>query len=390
MMQWMNSGRHHDPQPHPAFTLVKLPVVSSRKRSAFTLVELLVVIAIIGILVALLLPAIQAAREAARRSQCSNNIKNIALAALAYHDATNHFPVDESFWNDPPDEVDLTNGKWVGSGAPDPFIDKGLLSGAGWIVMILPQLEEQGIFDQFKPYLDKQWHTVKLGLNNDNPQLRAALASQPSVLLCPSDQFPGPRVDQYPYSSGDSAVGVNNPPWSVAVTCYKGSAGDTAYDKSDDLPPFNIPLGYWSGGPQYTFGGQKMDCHYARDCFGIFWRGTYARGGVKMKEITDGTSHTFLVGEASPVDGLSAAWVSECDWATAGIQLNWDWRSFPSCVSNGVPSCYWVMRGFRSSHPGGVQFAFADGSVRFINDSIDHPTYRALSTRKKGDQIGGY
>jgi prepilin-type N-terminal cleavage/methylation domain-containing protein/prepilin-type processing-associated H-X9-DG protein len=374
------------------FTLVELPfdrlrVVSKCKRTAFTLVELLVVIAIIGILVALLLPAIQAAREAARRAQCSNNSKNIALATLIYHEANKHFPVDEDIYNDPPDDIDLATGKWRGSGAPDPFFDRGLLSGAGWIVMVLPQLEESALFDQFKPYLDQKWYSVKQGLNRNDPTLRAALASQPTVLRCPSDQFPGPRNDQFPYSSGTH---VDSPAWTVAVTCYKGNAGDTAYDKSDDLPPFNTPLGYWSGGPEYASVGQKMDCHYARDCFGIMWRTSYARGGVKIKEITDGSSHTFLVGEASPVDGISVAWVSECDWATAGIQINWDWRSFPSCVSNGNPSCYWNMRGFRSSHPGGVQFAFADGSVRFIPDNIDHPVYRALSTRKKGEPTGEY
>jgi prepilin-type N-terminal cleavage/methylation domain-containing protein/prepilin-type processing-associated H-X9-DG protein len=353
----------------------------------FTLVELLVVIAIIGVLVALLLPAIQAAREAARRSQCANNIKNLALAALTYEQANKHFPVDEDFWADPPDDIDLNTGQWKSPGVPDPFIDKGLLSGAGWIVMVLPQLEEQPLFDQFKPYLDKKWNTAKLGLNNNNPTLRTALASQPSVLLCPSDQFRGPRDDQYPYTSN---TWVDSPSWLVAVTCYKGNAGDTAYDKSDDQPPFNTPLGYWSGGPQYTATAQKMDCHYARDCFGILWRMSYARGGVKMKEITDGTSHTFLIGEASPFDGNSVAWNSDGDWAIAGVQINWDWSNFSSCVANGVPSCYWNMRGFRSSHPGGVQFAFADGSVRFIPDSIDHPIYRALSTRKKGDAIGEY
>jgi len=358
----------------------------------FTLVELLVVIAIIGILVALLLPAIQAAREAARRAQCSNNIKNLALATLTYHDAAKHFPVDEDIYNDAPDEIDLNTGQWKGSGMPDPFIDNGLLSGAGWIVMVLPQLEEQALFDQFKPYLDKKWYSAKQGLNKDDPPLVAALARQPAVLVCPSDQFPGPRNDQYPFSSGDSNVGVANPPRMVAVTCYKGNAGDTAYDKSDNLPPFSLPVGYWSGGPEFTGSSPPftMDCHYARDCFGILWRYTYARGGVKIKEITDGTTHTFLVGEASPVDGNSAAWSSEGDWAVTGIQINWDWRSFPPCAVGGVPSCYWDMRGFRSAHPGGVQFAFADGSVRFILDNIDHPIYRALSTRKKGDATGEY
>ena len=176
----------------------------------------------------------------------------------------------------------------------------------------------------------------------------AALATQPSVLTCPSDELRGPREDQFPYSSN---MHVDSPAWSVAVTCYKGNAGDTAYDKSDDLPPFNSPVGFWSGGPQYTSTSGKMDCHYERDCFGILWRTTYARGGVKLKEITDGTSHTFLVGESSPVDGISVAWNCEGDWATAGIQLNWDWRTFPPCAAGGVPSCYWDMKGFRSCAP---------------------------------------
>jgi prepilin-type processing-associated H-X9-DG protein len=261
----------------------------------------------------------------------------------------------------------------------------GKLSGAGWIVKVLPQLEEQPLYDRFKPYLDKKWLNAHLGLNANTPDLRTALAVQPSVLVCPSDQFPGPRQDQFPYTD---ATQVSGRPVTVAVTCYKGSAGDTAYTSTDDVPPFNTPLGYWSGGPEYISVGQKIDCHYGTDCFGIFWRYTYHRGGVKLKEITDGTSKTFLIGEASPVDGNSAAWTADDDWATTGIGINFDWEHYAACVPAG--SCWWDMRGFRSSHPGGVQFTFADGSVRFIPDNIDHPIFRALSTRKKGELAAGY
>jgi prepilin-type N-terminal cleavage/methylation domain-containing protein len=102
------------------------------RRSAFTLVELLVVIAIIGILVALLLPAVQAAREAARRTGCSNNLKNLGLAALNHHDVMKHFPVSK------------------GAAYPNESPEGVYQSGAGWILNELPQLEEQALYDQFK------------------------------------------------------------------------------------------------------------------------------------------------------------------------------------------------------------------------------------------------
>src|SRR5262245_39524284 len=137
--------------------------LSKRRRGpGFTLVELLVVIAIIGILVALLLPAIQAAREAARRSQCTNNIKNLALAAMNYHDAMKHFPVDRDIYNDAPDIIDLNTGGWV-TEPPDPLRTARKLDGSGWIVHVLPNLEEQALFDRFKPFLDKQWPFTMAG-----------------------------------------------------------------------------------------------------------------------------------------------------------------------------------------------------------------------------------
>ncbi len=351
------------------------------RKLGFTLVELLVVIAIIGILVALLLPAIQAAREAARRSQCSNNLHNLALATLNYEQSKKHFPVDENFdGRYPVQKVDLATGARTGV-TSDPLMAARKVSGAGWIVEVLPQLELQSLYDQFSPYLDKPWYILKQGLNANVPELRTALAIQPEVLMCPSDQLRGPRDDQYPFSDPSQAAGA---PVLVTLTCYKGNSGDGAFEPS----PAQQPLGFWTYNP-------LINCYEGVDCFGIFWRYTYYRGGVKLREITDGTSKTLLIGEASPEDGNSAAWSSDGDWAVAGVALNWDWKTAGECIDGtgannpGLRSCWPLIRGFRSYHPGGVQFALVDGSVRFLSDSIAHDTFRALSTKSSGEVIQG-
>src|SRR5262249_24525341 len=149
------------------------------------------------------------------------------------------------------------------------------------------------------------------------------------------------------------------------------------------------PLGFWTYNP-------PANCYNRVDCFGIFWRTTYFRGGVKMKEITDGTSNTLLIGEASPEDGNSPAWSSDGDWAITGVQLNWDWKTKGACLdstgtaNSGLRSCWSLIRGFRSYHAGGVNFAFADGNVRMLSDSIEHVTYRSLSTRSGDEVVSGY
>src|SRR3954468_23359137 len=116
-----------------AFTLVELPIVSERKRNAFTLVELLVVIAIIGILVALLLPAIQAAREAARRMSCSNNLHNIGLACLNFCDTSKHLPVSIGQWAE---DFNRDKSQWLGPSGGKMKVSNGGpgYNGKGWIV----------------------------------------------------------------------------------------------------------------------------------------------------------------------------------------------------------------------------------------------------------------
>jgi len=350
----------------------------------FTLVELLVVIAIIGVLVALLLPAVQAAREAARRSSCSNNIRNLALATLNFEQTKSRFPVDEDYSQYLPQMIDLRTGARPGV-ASDPLRAAQKLSGAGWIVEVLPQLEQQALYDRFRPYLDKAWYRLHQGLNADVPELRQAIQMQPEVLLCPSNDLRGPRDDQWPFSSRTpSPETLDNGPAMVAVTHYKGNAGDGSFEFP--TPP-RAPAGFWTYNP-------AINCYISsEDCFGIFWRYTYYRRGVKLKEITDGTSNTLMIGESSPEDGNSPAWSSDGDWAVTGVELNWDWKTSGDCLgTTGAPSpgaarCWPQVRGFRGYHVGGVYFAFVDGSTRFLSNNISHATYRALSTKNSDDLI---
>jgi prepilin-type N-terminal cleavage/methylation domain-containing protein/prepilin-type processing-associated H-X9-DG protein len=352
----------------------------------FTLVELLVVIAIIGILVALLLPAIQAAREAARKASCTNNLRNVALAAINFHDQRGHFPIDEDYWQGSPTPmrlIDLAGReqvRWIPfaeayaklPGQPGP-------DGGGWITRVLPYMEEQPLYDVFdreEEGLGGRWPILRTGMNWNDPEFRESLAQQPAVLVCPSDQAVGPRDDQWPYTGGGDS-NVSGGPVRVATTSYKGNAGDGGFE----FLPAQEPAGFWTYNPPFN-------CYNGSDCVGIFWRTTYYKGGVKGQQITDGTSKTFLVGETSPVDGNSAAWSSDCDWAITGVEINWDYRTSGFCLGangeleTGARECWPRMRGFRSFHPGGVHFAMADGSVTFVNDDINHLVYRAMSTRE--------
>lgn len=367
------------------------PLQSKPAARGFTLVELLVVIAIIGILVALLLPAVQAAREAARRMQCVTNLKNVALAAINYHDQYGHFPVDESYYDGGDRGGGANSAQKVNVGALtyswQPRASLGVpadgLDGGGWIVRVLPFIEEQALYDQFdlpNQGVNGQWNGApgNLGMNNTidlNSSFTKALGQQPSVLACPSDPKAGASVgEQFPYNSGNEVP--RGPQVLVATTSYKGNAGDGVFENEP------TPLADWSYTPRFS-------CYEGDDCVGIFWRATYIRGGVKMRSITDGTSQTLLMGETSPIDGNSAAWSSDADWAVTSIEINFDYSSDGACIDGrgavNPGQCWGLMRGFRSLHPGGVNFAKCDGSVSFVSESIEHRVYRAVSTRQGGE-----
>lgn len=293
-------------------------------RRGFTLVELLVVIAIIAILVGLLLPAVQAAREAARRIQCGNNLKQMGLATLQYETAHGVFPISIAY-------------NKVGRHPPQ-------VNGKGWIVSILPHLEQQNLFDQFEPGFIGDFGS---GGGLMNPACRNAMKTQLSVLQCPSD--PSTR-----------RLATNQFQWTnieVALTNYKGSIGDTRM-----------------GGSSSIHQGTEPDCHNTTGCNGVFYRNNYQEP-ITAADFRDGQSNTFLIGEdVASHNQHSTAYYCNGDYSSCHAPLNY-------MPEPPTPSAWWNVISFRSLHPGGAYFCLADGSVRFIQESIDHSMYRAISTK---------
>ncbi len=306
---------------------------SPRRRRGFTLIELLVVIAIIGVLIALLLPAVQAAREAARRAQCSNNLKQIGLAMHNYHDAVGVFP---------PGYLSLTEGNQINGVELGP--------GWGWGTMILNQLEQGPLFN-----------SVNFGLPMTQP---AAITVRRSILsgyLCPS-------------SVGDGPVVVANASGSVLLS---------------DLSPGQ----YIASAGQFELEDSPANNN------GIFFRNSR----IGLRDIRDGSSQTLLVGERSR-NLADSTWVGAV--ATASVCTNPTWRLRLCDPSNAMvlghtgPSPggqQWVdvpnYKGagpddFWSLHPGGCNFAFADGSVRFVKETINPQIFSYLSTRAGGEVVG--
>jgi prepilin-type N-terminal cleavage/methylation domain-containing protein/prepilin-type processing-associated H-X9-DG protein len=291
----------------------------SQRRHAFTLIELLVVITIIGILIGLLLPAVQSAREAARRTTCINNLKQLGLAVQAYLSEFQVAPISITSFGGEADPVKRTTN----------------LNGKGWIASILPHLEQQTLFNRFNfgKLITDAGHTT-------------AMSTIIPVLHCPND----------PESMMLSTAQANGWPAAVAVTNYKGCIGDTRMGSQGVGTP---------------------DCHNTSPCNGVFWRNNY-QYAARWNRFPDGTSNTFLIGEDVPKFNNHSAWAySNGDYASAHMPLNFrgDPNNWPTAIS------------FRSEHPGGANFCFADSSVHWITDSISIPVYRALSTRD--GRLGG-
>ncbi len=349
------------------------PPRCSRPR-AFTLVELLVVIAIIGVLVALLLPAVQAAREAARRISCSNNLKQIGLSILNYESSLGHLPASHNMW---PQEVTTDGGTWLGpdNGTLHPNNGGPGYSGKGWLVDVMPFMEQSAAFDRIQTAIEssngRQFRVAaKGGWGIGHNDIRDIIEAQQPWFTCPSDESAVANDQQF---NDWRAAKIT-----VAATNYKGVLGD------DEVWP---QAGEWTAAQGFGSPGAQplADCHnslnFGEGCNGLFWPTAYYFK-LGLKDITDGQSNTFAVGESVVAqDHHSAAYYANGDWASCNAPLNFFNIEDPEVIFND----WFKQRGFRSRHPGGAQFVFVDGSVHFVNEGIEHQVYRAFGSRNGGE-----
>jgi prepilin-type N-terminal cleavage/methylation domain-containing protein len=325
-------------------------VAKVASRRAFTLVELLVVIAIIGVLVALLLPAVQAAREAARRAQCTNNLKQSALAMLTFENNNKFQPQYHAAIRSTcptPTAADYYGGGGYGQCA-----------GPVWSVLLLPYIEQQQLFDRFNK-------TKKMNDASNAQWIRQV----PPNFVCPSAESAGQPV----FENRRDRAGAN--PQTPALGLYYAvSAGPLHQDTCN-------PACSGSPGPaNFCCQGLNYGTNPDDNSPGMFGRTDKKRS---FKQVTDGLSNTFLMGETLPEQcQYHAAFGLNFSLAGTAIPLNTD----QTCVANDTVSppattCHHLGCGFKSNHPGGAHFAMADASIHFLDEAIDYRVYNNLGTR---------
>ncbi|MBN2293962.1 MAG: DUF1559 domain-containing protein [Pirellulales bacterium] len=323
------------------------------RRKAFTLVELLVVIAIIGILIALLLPAVQAAREAARRSQCINNLKQLSFASLQIEAAHGNFPTGGWGW------------RWIG----EPERSFGKDQPGGWGFCVLPYIEQQDVF------------TMGENLDGDarRQAMEARMATPVPTFVCPSRRSPGAYPDKrvsQPYHTGNIPHIYYE--GGAARSCYAICAGSVFYSYYNGAKPDTIAQSESSGFVWPTVS--------AVNCNGV----SFYRSEVRMNDITDGTSTTLLVAEKYIMpEGYTTG---KDGGDNENLFVGWDNDNFRFTDPN-FAGIYRDRSGFRadtsfgSPHSGGINASFCDGSVRGISYEIDKTVYMNLGSRNDGQVI---
>ena len=329
---------------------------------AFTLVELLVVIAIIGILIALLLPAVQAAREAARRMQCTNNLKQLGLAMHTYHDAMKTFP-PAGF------SCDSTTGNPRGA---EPFPERR--RGASWLVFLWPYIEQTAVFSACT-FADTDWSWQ----DGPNRNWQVLDGFQISSLSCPSSAMPKMRSQTTNQSTRDLETGVPDT-CQVQRPNYVGISGAYDFERPDgSMTTYgnDTPSGVWTGYGAQVYTGIVV-VHDSRH-----------RLTVNMGAVLDGTSNTICVSEQSNYvksdTSLTNEWVASNyvggGWTvgpafpnTYGWSMNITGPRYPiNAICTGVCNYpYGNNTILTGAHTGGINAAVADGSVQFLSENISY------------------
>ncbi|MBN1853988.1 MAG: DUF1559 domain-containing protein [Pirellulales bacterium] len=325
---------------------------SDTRPSAFTLVELLVVIAIIGILVALLLPAVQAAREAARRSECSNKIKQLALAAINHAETHKFLPSGGWGWN------------WVG----DPDRGFGERQPGGWTYSVLPYMEEDALWSMGEGVTDAALKRRLLSEMN---------AQQPGGFICPSRRTVKPtgvKTHWAPHNcnfidtsgKSDYAICIGD----ALQADYMGFSGPSSYSQGDDLDSTVWPAD-----------DDPRSDHFFNGVCSI-------RREIKLSQIIDGTSKTYLFGEKylrpESYDGVGSSGSSTYDYGdneTIFCGFNRDYQR--STYYEPLPDRPGAILsdGFGSAHPGALNMAMCDGSVHTVSYDVDLVIFRYSGVR---------
>lgn len=313
------------------------------KRQGFTLIELLVVIAIIAVLVALLLPAVQSAREAARRSQCTNHLKQLGVAAHNYHESFTTFAPGFLNWNALPGQANPPANRAVSVFA-----------------LMLSQMDQTALYES--------WNWNDPWLNVTSGRTAAILPG----LVCPSDV--------------------------MAFTVYEAT-------------PTNIPFLTRYGMASYGGNAGSWSYHPSRFPTGVTPDGVFLRNAiVRERDVTDGTSNTLLFGERSHTDPAYKQWATTTArtsldsvgiWAPSTglpgvgdvtlstvVPINYLHPSATAASSNQLED--YRLSAFGSMHTGGANFCLADGTVRFINQTISMPVFQGLGTRSAGEVAGEF